>query len=115
MFGGWLADRYHYKKLISLLFFGISLSLLLLIVSDRAIALFFVSFDFDVRITSLLLSTLLLAPSIFLLACIFPVVAKKCVTDLKTDGTILGKLSMISTYGSLIGIGLPIFIMIPYF
>lgn len=109
-----LADKYEFHKLITYVFLGITFSCFFLLVTDTFIAKTVISLDFGSRMSSLILSSILFGPITFLLACVFPIVAKKCVVDLQTDGSVLGRLSMISTYGSLLGIGMSIFILIPY-
>lgn len=109
-----IADKYNYHTLIRILFFCIALSILWIVAIDSFLAFYIVSFSLDARISALLLSSILFAPATFLLAAVFPVVTKKCISNLETDGRVIGRISMISTYGSLLWIWLSIFVFVPY-
>lgn len=116
-FGGWLADRHPKPELyfgligltglwiLAIPFFSGPLSLLFMQVSP--------SLASAVRVGSLLVMLLLFLSPLFVLGMVVPFTLKLLAKDLKHVASLSGRLSMVSTFGSLIGTFLPTFVLIP--
>lgn len=116
-FGGWLSDKRPDEKL----FFSMILmtGIWILMIPFFASPLFSLLLElapnlaWSAKVGSFLAILLLFVVPLFVLGAIVPFTLRLSVQDLNGVGTLSGKLSMISTTGSLIGSFLPAFLLIP--
>lgn len=111
--GGRYADKHTYEKTLATVLIWLSISLVFILCSDRYVAMYMIEFISDVRLSTFLVSCIIFGPATFFLGAIFPIIAKKWITNLDDDGTFLWKLWMWSTYGWIVGIVGSIFLFIP--
>ena len=113
---GWvIADKWAWEKFISRLFLVSSVTFLLLYVYKDAILLSVSMSITDIRLSSFLLSLILLAPSSYLLGMIPPILIKNELKNLETWGRTVGRLGSIGTIWSIIWTLATGFFLLPYF
>ena len=116
-FGGWLADRKPRSRLYFSLIACTGLWVLAIPFLSGPLSTFFMqvtpSLAAAVRIGSLLVMLLLFLVPLVVLGMIVPFTIKLLVKDLGGLASLSGRLSMVSTLGSLIGTFLPTFVLIP--
>ncbi len=114
-FGGKLADRKPTFSYLALIVF-ISGALISLSYFMKEPFLVYMSGAIsDVRISSILSAVVLFTPASVLLGMVSPYAVKLSMNNLKTSGSVVGRLSSISTAGSIFGTFLAGFYLIPSF
>lgn len=116
--GGRLADRYHSGPLLYGIIAGSAIWIALLPVTSRYVieASLWVTRGMAsgaFLVSAILSSVVLFVPPLILLGTISPYLAKLCVKDLSETGSVLGRLSVLNTVGSIVGSILPAFVLIP--
>ena len=112
---GRLADKRCDLRLVSAIFLLTALSIFILILVQNWILVSLSNLIWDVRVSSIIISLVLFAPTSFLLGLLQPIVTKIRMIDLETWGQAVGKISSIGTIGSIIGTLSAWFFLIPYF
>ena len=113
--GGIVADKWAWNTYLSRLFFVTWITFLILYVYKEPILILISSNIFDVRLSSLLLSLILLAPSSYLLGMIPPILIKSELTDLDTWWHTIWRLGSIGTVWSIVWTLATWFFLLPYF
>ena len=114
-FWGKLADKRADLEIVSLIFLLSAVSIFLLIIFQNEVLTYISEHYSDIRVSSIILALILFSPTSFFLWLIGPIVTKIRMTDLDSWGRVVGKISSISTIGSIIwtlGAG---FFLIPHF
>ena len=113
---GWVAaDTWVWNTYLSRLFFITWITFLVLHIYKEPILITVSTNITDIRISSLLLSLILLAPSSYILGMIPPILIKSELTNLQTWGHTVGRLGSIGTIGSITGTLITGFFLLPYF
>ena len=113
---GWVvADKWAWVSLISRLFLATSVTFLMIYVYKDIILSWLSSTITDIRLSSFILSLILLAPSSYLLGMIPPILIKNDLTDLASWGHTVGRLGSIGTIWSIIWTLATGFFLLPYF
>ena len=110
-----LADKRSDLSLVSEILLWSSYSIFFLIIFNSIFLEFISGKSLDVRVSSIILSLILFAPTSFLLWLIWPIVTKIRMTNLDSTGRVVGKISSIGTVGSIIWTLWAGFFLIPFF
>jgi spermidine synthase len=114
-FGGKLADKRPSLNILSLIIFFSAIFIgLTILIKDSLLAGLRVNFT-DIKLTSIISSLILFAPTSILLGMVSPYTVKLKIENLNTSGETVGNLYAISTAGSIIGTFLSGFYLIPKF
>lgn len=113
--GGKYADSWADMKSLSKILLYSSLTIVVLLLVKTPILVAVVSLGLSLKISSLVLVTILFSPTSFLLWMIGPIVTKIRITQLDTSGAAVGKISSLGTIGSIIWTLWAGFFLIPFF
>ena len=113
---GWkYADAWANMNSLSKILLYATLSIIILLLVKTPILLAVVSLGLSVKISSLLLVTILFSPTSFLLWMIGPIVTKIRIVELETSWEAVGRISSLWTIWSIIGTLWAWFFLIPFF
>lgn len=113
---GWkYADNWAGMESLAKILLLIVLSIILLLIVKTPILIGVVSLGLSLKISSLILVTVLFSPTSFLLWMIGPIVTKIRITELKTSWEAVGKISSLGTIWSIVGTLAAGFFLIPFF
>ena len=114
-YGGKLADESANYKTLAIFFLFAAILVFLTILINGPVLSFFAALNWGLRISSVLVTTILFAPASILLGMVSPYALRLKLSDLKSSGTEAGRLYAISTLGSIAGTFLAGFYLIPFF
>lgn len=109
------ADSWADMKSLSRILIVISLSIIILIWVKTPVLIFVVSLGLSLKISSLILVTLLFSPTSYLLGMIAPIVTKIRITELESSWAAVWKISSLWTIGSIVWTLWAGFFLIPFF
>lgn len=113
---GWkYADAWADMKSLSRILILITFTIILLIWVKTPVLIFIVSLGLGIKISSLILVTLLFSPTSYLLGMIAPIVTKIRITELESSWAAVWKISSLWTIGSIIWTLWAGFFLIPFF
>ena len=113
---GWvIADKWVWNTYIARLFLLSGVSFIILYVVKDTVLITLSASVRDIRLSSFLLSLLLLAPSSYVLGMIPPILIKNELKNLETWGHTIGRLGSIGTVWSICGTLWAGFFLLPYF
>ncbi len=114
-FGGWIADRKPRADLLSFIIFFAGLSMILSASIKDWVLTWFLNSISNIKLVCVFSSLLLLALPSVLLGMVSPFAARLKMNSLATSGATVGNLYAISTIGSILGVFLAGFYLIPTF
>ncbi len=113
---GWvISDKWAWNSYLSRLFFAAWITFLCIYVYKDLILSSLSTNIQDIRLLSLMLSLILLAPSSYILGMIPPILIKQELRDIATWGHTVGRLGSIGTIWSIVGTLGAGFFLLPYF
>ncbi|MBT4153929.1 MAG: fused MFS/spermidine synthase [Candidatus Magasanikbacteria bacterium] len=113
--GGILADKKAHKNHLALIILSGAAAIVLLELIRTPLLSSLTSSIYNIKLQSVLVSILLFAPFSFLLAMVSPYTLRLDLKDIEHTGRTSGRLSALSTFGSIAGTFLSGFLLIPYF
>jgi len=112
---GKYADNGAGMKDLSRILIYTCLSIIILFLVKTPVLMWIVSLWLSLKISSLILVTILFSPTSFLLWMVAPIVTKIRITELESSGEAVGKISSLWTIGSIVWTLAAWFFLIPFF
>lgn len=110
--GGKISDKNPSKRTFASLFLASSAFIGAIPIEKNALSP--ISLNFGLFLASIISSALILGPANFFLGAIFPYASRLAIKNVKKSGSIVGKISALSSFGSIAGVFLAGFFLIPH-